>query len=65
MNKQHTIEQWKTANNNLIKLLIQYLLYVAVLCDKYWSIVSEPQQIQKALSALKEPAFWVDQIIGY
>lgn len=28
--------QWATANNNLIKLLIQYRLYVEVLCDTYW-----------------------------
>lgn len=39
MDKQHTMVQWTTANNNLIKLLIQYLLYVGELCDKYWSIV--------------------------
>lgn len=31
MDKHHTMVQWTIANNNLIKLLIQYLLY-------YWGI---------------------------
>lgn len=52
MDKQCTMVQWATANNNLIKLLIQYLLYVEVLCDTYCRIVQQPRQIQKALSTL-------------
>lgn len=58
--------QWTTANDNLIKLPIQYLLYVGVLCNTYWStVLAASIDSEGFVNAMQESACWVDQIIGY